>query len=130
MLDEHSWSAADASEGASEAGHLANGTDAAASDVSHPGSADDGLQGVSHHALVVGHGAYIREAVGHLVEDLDCSLPPGVKLSRLFSPCPNTGIGRFIFTLSKSEHGPVLSAVRCVFTNRKDHLGNLKAAEH
>lgn len=130
MLEEHSWSTADASDGASEAGHVANGTDAAASDVSHTGSADDGLCGVPYHVLVVGHGAYIREAVGHLVEDLECSLSPGVKPSRLFSPCPNTGIGRFIFTLSRSEQGPVLSAVRCVFVNRKDHLEKLKAAEH
>ncbi|KAG7225599.1 hypothetical protein INR49_005005, partial [Caranx melampygus] len=82
-------------------------------------------QGLSVHALVVSHGAYIRVAIRHLVEDLKCSLPPGVKTSQLFSPCPNTGISRFILTLSQSECGPVLSAARCVFTNRKDHLENL-----
>lgn len=124
MLDEHGWSTPDASEGASEAGDRVNATDA--SDVVLSGSADDGLQGVSVHALTVSHGTYISEAIRHLVEDLKCSLPAGVKISRLFSPCPNTGIGRFILTLSKSESGPVLSASRCVFTNRKDHLENLK----
>lgn len=101
-----------------------NGAAAAAT-----GSADDGLQGVSVHVLAVSHGAYIRVAVKHLVEDLECSLPAGVKMSHLFSPCPNTGISRFILTLSRSESGPVLSAARCVFTNRKDHLESLAAAE-
>ncbi|XP_044200006.1 fructose-2,6-bisphosphatase TIGAR B [Thunnus albacares] len=127
LLDEHGWSAPDASAGAGAA--AANMTAAAATDVALDGSADDGLQGVSVHALVVSHGAYIRVAIRHLVEDLKCSLPPGVKMSHLFSPCPNTGISRFILTLIQSESGPVLSTARCVFTNRKDHLENLTAAE-
>nr|XP_046234570.1 fructose-2,6-bisphosphatase TIGAR B [Scatophagus argus] len=129
MLDEHGWSGPDASAGASGAGDAADGTEAAASDVTVGPSADDGLQGVSLHALAVSHGAYIRVAIRHLVEDLNCSLPAGVKMSHLFSPCPNTGISRFILTLRRSESGPVLSAARCVFTNRKDHLENLTAAE-
>lgn len=116
MLDEHSLSGPEASSGASAAG------DAAASDAPPGGSADDGLQGVSVHALVVSHGAYIRVAVRHLVEDLECAIPAGVKMSHLFSPCPNTGISRFILTLSQSESGPVLTAARCVFANRKNHL--------
>ncbi|KAF0029967.1 hypothetical protein F2P81_019072 [Scophthalmus maximus] len=123
MWDEHGSPGPDASAGASGAGA------AAASDPASGGSADDGLQGLSAHALVVSHGAYIRVAVVHLVEDLKCSLPPGVKMSQLFSPCPNTGISRFILTLAQSDSGPVLSAARCVFTNRKDHLENLTAAE-
>lgn len=123
MLDEHGLSGPDVSSGASAAG-------AAASDVAPSGgSAHDGLQGVSAHALVVSHGAYIRVACRHLVEDLKCALPAGVKAPHLFSPCPNTGVSRFIFTLSQSESGPVLSAARCVFTNRKEHLENLTAAE-
>ncbi|GAA6221096.1 fructose-2,6-bisphosphatase TIGAR B-like isoform X1 [Lates japonicus] len=129
MLDEHGSSGPDASAGASAVGDAANGTAATAFDVASGGPADNGLQGVSVHALVVSHGAYIRVAIRHLVEDLKCSLPPGVKMSHLFSPCPNTGISRFILTLSRAESGPVLSAARCVFTNRKDHLENLTAAE-
>lgn len=129
MLDERGWSGPDASAGASEAGGAANGPAAAASGIAPVGSAEDGLQGVSVHALVVSHGAYIRVAVKHLVEDLQSSLPAGVKMSQLFSPCPNTGISRFIITLSQSESRPVLSAARCVFTNRKDHLENLTAAQ-
>lgn len=124
MLDEHGWSRPDASAGAAD--DAANGTAASASDVVPRGSADDGLQGVSVHALVVSHSAYIRVAIKHLVEDLKCSVPAGVKT---FSPCPNTGISRFVLTLSQSECGPVLSAARCIFTNRKDHLENLTAAE-
>ncbi|XP_073337301.1 fructose-2,6-bisphosphatase TIGAR B isoform X2 [Pagrus major] len=127
MLDEHGWSRPDASAGSSEAEDSANDTAAAASALG--ASADDGLQGVPVHVLAVSHGAYIRVAVKHLVEDLECSLPAGVRMSQLFSPCPNTGISRFIFTLSRSDSSPVLSAVRCVFTNRKDHLENLTAAE-
>ncbi|KAM3858963.1 fructose-2,6-bisphosphatase TIGAR B [Diretmus argenteus] len=128
MLEDHGWSGLSAAAGLTEAGAAGNGTTAAVSDFAPGGLADDGLQGVSVHALVVCHGAYIRIAIRHLVEDLDCSLPVGVKMSQLFSPCPNTGISRFIFTLSQGASGPVLSSVRCVFTNRKDHLENLKDA--
>ncbi|XP_029351449.1 fructose-2,6-bisphosphatase TIGAR B [Echeneis naucrates] len=129
MLDEHGSSWLDASAGASSVSDAANGMAAASADVTSGGSGDDGLQGLSAHVLVVSHGAYIRVAIRHLVEDLNCSLPRGVKMSQLFSPCPNTGISRFILTLSQTESGPVLSAARCVFTNRKDHLENLTAAE-
>nr|XP_019948065.1 PREDICTED: fructose-2,6-bisphosphatase TIGAR B-like isoform X1 [Paralichthys olivaceus] len=129
MLEEHGSCGSDASEGALAAGDATKVTAAAASDVASVGAADDGLQGLALHALVVSHGAYIRVAVGHIVDDLKCSLPAGVKMSQLTAPCPNTGIGRFIFTLSPSECGPVLSAARCVFTNRKDHLEELTAAE-
>ncbi|XP_061571184.1 fructose-2,6-bisphosphatase TIGAR B-like isoform X1 [Cololabis saira] len=124
MLEEHSSSDPDTSAGAA-AGQSA----AAASQTSAGSSADDGLQGVSVHALVVSHGAYIRVAIRHLVEDLECTVPAGEKVSQLFSPCPNTGVSRFILTLSPSESGPVLSAARCVFTNRKEHLENLTDAE-
>lgn len=129
MSDERGWSGPDASTGASAAGGTAKGAVAAASAVASGDPADDGLGGVSVHVLVVSHGAYIRVAVKHLVEDLKCSLPAGAKVSQLFSPCPNTGISRFILTLSQSESGPVLSAARCIFTNRKDHLENLTPAE-
>uniref|UniRef100_A0A3Q0QVC6 TP53 induced glycolysis regulatory phosphatase b n=1 Tax=Amphilophus citrinellus TaxID=61819 RepID=A0A3Q0QVC6_AMPCI len=129
MLDEHCSSGSAASSGASTSREVAQGTAAAASDAPPHGSADDGLQGVPVHALVVSHGAYIRVAIRHLVEDLSCSLPAGAKMSQVFSPCPNTGISRFVLTLTQSESGPVLSAARCVFTNRKNHLENLPDAE-
>ncbi|KAM8908188.1 fructose-2,6-bisphosphatase TIGAR B [Spinachia spinachia] len=117
MLDEH-CRPAPGSDGA------ANGAEGGGSGA----AAEDGLPGVPVHALVVSHGAYIRVAVKHLVEDLKSSLPAGVKASQLFSPSPNTGVSRFVFTLSRGEGAPLLAACRCVFTNRKDHLGNLSAA--
>ncbi|KAF7668549.1 hypothetical protein LDENG_00004990 [Lucifuga dentata] len=120
MLDDHGWSGPDPCAGAAEAGAVGSAP---------VGSADDGLEGVSVHALAVSHGAYIRVAIRHFVEDLECSLPPGMKMSQVFSPCANTGISRFILTLSKAKSGPVLSAAHCTFTNRKDHLESLKAAE-
>ncbi|XP_029019609.1 fructose-2,6-bisphosphatase TIGAR B [Betta splendens] len=123
MLDKHGWPGAEAC-----AGVTADG-EAAAAATACDGSADDGVKGVSVHALVVSHGAYIRVAIRHLIEDLRCSLPAGVKVSQLSSPCPNTGVSRFVLTLRPSELGPVLSAARCIFTNRKDHLENLSHAE-
>nr|XP_054595749.1 fructose-2,6-bisphosphatase TIGAR B isoform X1 [Nothobranchius furzeri] len=117
ILDEYASSAQD---GSAEEGPP--GTAAVAPDISSNNSAFDGLQGVPVQVLVVSHGAYIRVAHKHFVEDLMCALPAGVKVSQLLSPCPNTGVSRFLLTLSQTESGPVLSAARCIFTNRKDHL--------
>lgn len=118
VVDAHGWS-----------GQEPGTEDGAVSDSAPCGFASDGLEGVLVHALVVSHGAYIRVVMKHLVEDLKCSLPKATKMSQVFSPCPNTGVTRFILTLKPSESGPVLSAVQCVFINRKDHLLNLEAAE-
>lgn len=122
MLEEHGLSGpAGSAEVELELECCTNG-DADPSGMELSGSADDGLHGVPVHALVVSHGTYINIAIRHLVEDLDCSLPARVKVSHLFCRCPNTGISRFVFTLRKSELGPVLSAAHCIFTNRKHHL--------
>ncbi|XP_016125861.1 fructose-2,6-bisphosphatase TIGAR B-like [Sinocyclocheilus grahami] len=86
------------------------------------GLANDGVQSVPVHTLIVSHGAFIRVSVRHLVEDLQCRLPAGLKMSQVFSPCPNTGISRFIITLRREESGPRASHIQCVFINRKDHL--------
>lgn len=118
VVDAHGWS-----------GQVPGAEAAAVSDSAPCGFASDGLDDVSVHALVVSHGAYLRVAMRHIVEDLKCSLPKTAKMSQVFSPCPNTGISRFILTLKPSESGPVLSAVQCVFVNRKDHLLSLEAAE-
>ena len=118
VVEVHGWSG-------KEAGNMEEDP----SDSAACGFASDGLEGISAHALVVSHGAYIRTAMKHIVEDLNCSLPKAVKMSQVFSPCPNTGITRFILTLKPSESGPVLSSVRCVFINRKDHLLNLEDRE-
>ncbi|TRZ01284.1 hypothetical protein DNTS_001494 [Danionella cerebrum] len=90
------------------------------------GLADDGVKSVPVHALVVSHGAFIRVSVRHLIEDLQCSVPVGVRINQLFSPCPNTGISRFIFSLCREESGLQVSRIHCVFVNRKEHLEELK----
>ncbi|XP_035282005.1 probable fructose-2,6-bisphosphatase TIGAR A [Anguilla anguilla] len=93
------------------------------------GRPDDGLLGVSAHALVVSHGAYMRIAVRHLVEDLGCSVPANAKTSQLFSACPNTGVCRFVFTLRPTDSDPAPVACRCVFINRKEHLKAAKGTD-
>lgn len=122
MLEEHGASGPAGSAGIqSELGRCTNG-DADPSGVELSGSGDDGLHGVPVHVLAVSHGTYINLAIRHLVEDTDCSPPAGVKVSQLFCRCPNTGVSRFLFTLGRTEQGPVLLATHCLFTNRKHHL--------
>uniref|UniRef100_A0A8C6T909 fructose-2,6-bisphosphate 2-phosphatase n=1 Tax=Neogobius melanostomus TaxID=47308 RepID=A0A8C6T909_9GOBI len=118
VVEAHGWS-----------GQEPGTEDGDVSDSAPCGFASDGLEGVSVHALVVSHGAYIRVFMKHVLEDLKCSLPKGATTSHVSSPCPNTGITRFIFTVKPSEPAPVLSDARCVFIYRKDHLVNLEAAE-
>ncbi|CAL8318828.1 unnamed protein product [Lota lota] len=99
------------------------------------GGSEDGPEGVGVHALVVSHGAFIRIAVKHLLEELGCSLPAGARASQLSAPCPNTGVSRFLLTLRRAPGqggapgrggGPELAAARCLFTNRKEHLETLE----
>ena len=87
-----------------------------------PGQPDDGLQGTRAHALIVGHGAYIRVAVRYMVEELHCSLPAGSDMKHVLSLCPNTGIGRFVVTVTRGDAGASVTACRCVFVNRRDHV--------
>uniref|UniRef100_A0A8C8BY21 Uncharacterized protein n=1 Tax=Oncorhynchus tshawytscha TaxID=74940 RepID=A0A8C8BY21_ONCTS len=117
MVDDHGCSGQSSTAVGRGAGATESGTDGPL-----PGLPDNGMEGVPLHALVVSHGAYIRVAVRHFVEDLQCSLPQGLKMSTVLSACPNTGISRFVLIVSPTESGLALSAVRCVFTNRKDHL--------
>ncbi|XP_043092123.1 fructose-2,6-bisphosphatase TIGAR B isoform X2 [Puntigrus tetrazona] len=93
------------------------------------GLADDGVLDVPVHALIVSHGAFIRVSVRHLVEDLQCCLPAGLKMNQIFSPCPNTGISRFIISLRREESGPRASRIQCIFINRKDHLHDIKKSD-
>lgn len=90
------------------------------------GLANDGLENVRVHALVVSHGAFIRVAVRHLVDGLNCSLPEGLKMSQVYSACPNTGICRFVITIRTEDKVPRPVALHCVFINRKDHLASLR----
>lgn len=93
------------------------------------GLASDGVHKVPVHALIVSHGAFIRVSVRHLVEDLQCCLPAGLKMNQVFSPCPNTGISRFIITLHREESNLRAARIQCVFINRKDHLDDVKNSD-
>ncbi|XP_070971807.1 probable fructose-2,6-bisphosphatase TIGAR A isoform X1 [Oncorhynchus clarkii lewisi] len=86
------------------------------------GKPDDGTRDVPAHALVVSHGALIRVAMRYLVDELKCPLPQGLDMSHVIALCPNTGICRFIFTVTKGDAGVTLSAIRCVFINRCEHI--------
>ncbi|XP_060758819.1 fructose-2,6-bisphosphatase TIGAR B isoform X2 [Neoarius graeffei] len=90
------------------------------------GLTNDGVENLRAHALVVSHGAFIRVAVRHLVDGLHCSLPEGLKMSQVYSACPNTGICRFVITLQMEQDVPRPIALHCIFINRKDHLISLK----
>ena len=78
------------------------------------------------HVLAVSHGGFIRVAVKHLLEELGCTPPDGARPAQLTAPCPNTGVSRFLFTLRRAAGAVELTAARCVFTNRKEHLEWLK----
>ncbi|XP_068459548.1 probable fructose-2,6-bisphosphatase TIGAR A [Clinocottus analis] len=86
------------------------------------GKADDGVRGVPVHALVVTHGAYMCVAVRFFVEELHCSLPPGSDKAHMFALSPNTGLCRFLLTVSKEDDRFKLSGIRCVFVHRGDHV--------
>ncbi|XP_056454309.1 probable fructose-2,6-bisphosphatase TIGAR A [Gadus chalcogrammus] len=89
------------------------------------GRADEGLGALGApgvHALLVGHGAYIRSAVRHLLQALGCLPPPGVDHAHMLSLSPNTGLSRFVLTLARDQGGLAIRGVRGVFVHRADHL--------
>ncbi|XP_033881415.3 fructose-2,6-bisphosphatase TIGAR isoform X2 [Acipenser ruthenus] len=95
----------------------------------HEASADavDGAVDLQVHVLVVSHGTYMRNVVKYLVEELQCTLPQSLKMSHVFSACPNTGMCRFRIAV---DHSTGLSpCVDCVFINRNDHFGSLDTHE-
>ncbi|KAL7862592.1 hypothetical protein SRHO_G00115760 [Serrasalmus rhombeus] len=97
-------------------------TQAAETDGPLAGRPDDGVHNVPAHALVVTHGAYMRVAVRYFIKDLACSVPLGSDMIQVFSACSNTGMCRFIVTLKCSDSDVVLSSMKCVFVNRRDHI--------
>ncbi|XP_035982830.1 probable fructose-2,6-bisphosphatase TIGAR A isoform X2 [Fundulus heteroclitus] len=105
-------------------GHAAAAAAAAAAPEGSPaeGEAEDGVRGMPVHALVVTHGAYMREAVRYFVEELHCSFPSSWDQSHMFSLSPNTGICRFTLRTAKEGSKFVLLGMRCVFIHRADHI--------
>nr|XP_002195978.4 fructose-2,6-bisphosphatase TIGAR isoform X2 [Taeniopygia guttata] len=75
--------------------------------------------------LVVSHGAYMRNWIGHLVSDLNCTLPANLTKSQLSSVSPNTGVSHFIIKL---ENGNLLKPnITCVCLNQDSHLVDVGA---
>ncbi|XP_010881799.1 probable fructose-2,6-bisphosphatase TIGAR A isoform X2 [Esox lucius] len=86
------------------------------------GKPDDGTRDIPAHALVVSHGALIRVAMRYFVDELKCPLPQGLDMSHVIALCPNTGICRFIMSVEEVDASVTLSAIRCVFINRCEHI--------
>ncbi|XP_072291844.1 probable fructose-2,6-bisphosphatase TIGAR A [Eucyclogobius newberryi] len=84
--------------------------------------AHDGIQEAPVHALVVTHGAYMREAVRYFMEELNCSIPQVLDKSHMLSLSPNTGLCRFIVSVEKERDWFRLMQIHCVFMHRVDHL--------
>lgn len=75
--------------------------------------------------LVVSHGAYMRNWIGYLVSDLNCTLPANLTKSQLSSVSPNTGVSHFIIKL---ENGNLLKPnITCVCLNQDSHLVDVGA---
>jgi len=100
--------------------------------------ADDPAARLSANMLVVSHGGFISQLLGHFADDFDCCLPGGVKIASTVTP--NAGLSRFLVTVSRSEdmdrtesrsedvdrteRDCAAVCVRCVALHDKDHLAN------
>lgn len=91
-----------------------------------PSSAGSGSSTVlDANILVVSHGAYMRNWIGYMVSDLNCTLPANLTKSQLSSVSPNTGVSHFIIKL---ENGNLLKPnITCVCLNQDSHLVDVGA---
>lgn len=69
--------------------------------------------------LVVSHGGFIRELIGHLYEDHDCK---GIPEKNWKVVTPNTGISKFELEFDLTA-GRLVDVV-CTLFKHKDHLGS------
>jgi len=83
------------------------------------------------NVLVVSHGGFISQLLGHFADDFNCCLPGGAKITSTVTP--NAGLSRFFVTVTQSDNGDrsnrteyagKLVWVRCVALHDKDHLAN------
>jgi len=89
-------------------------------------------QRVCANVLVVSHGGFISQLLGHFADDFSCCLPGGTKITSTVTP--NAGLSRFFVTISRCEDGEKNSEtmeydgksvwLRCVALHDKDHLAN------
>ena len=57
----------------------------------------------------------------HFIEDFNCKVPGGK--GHAMRVCPNTGVSRFMVTLSELDWQPT---VTCLLIHDKDHLKSLQ----
>jgi len=101
-----------------------NSDDAAVQSSSSP------LRRLCANVLVVSHGGFISQLLGHFADGYDCCLPCGGKIATTVTP--NAGLSRFLVTVAPSdvenendpEYGRNLVSIRCVALHDKDHLAN------
>lgn len=70
--------------------------------------------------LVVSHGGLLKELVAHFIEDFQCKVPGGK--SHALRICPNTGVSRFMVSLSEDDGQPTIT---CLLIHDKDHLRSM-----
>lgn len=88
------------------------------------------------NVLVVSHGGFISQLLGHFADDFDCRRPGGdAKISVMVTP--NAGLSRFLVTVSprcSDTNDPTCSSgrsvsIQCLTLHDKDHLANNVDAE-
>ena len=73
------------------------------------------------NVLLVSHGGWIRELIGHMLQDHSCS---GIPIKSWMQVCPNTGITQF--HISVYRLGDIrLASAECVLFQCKKHLEEL-----
>ena len=86
--------------------------------------------GLCANVLVVSHGGFISQLLGHFADDFNCCLPGGEKITSTVTP--NAALSRFLVTVSQNDddnkNDPECVRnfvwIRCVALHDKDHLAN------
>ena len=73
------------------------------------------------NVLLVSHGGWIRELLGHLLEDYSCS---GIPIKRWQVCTPNTGITKFNIGIY-IEGDVLVASADCILFQCKRHLNSI-----
>ena len=91
------------------------------------------------NVLVVSHGGFISQLIGHFADEHDCRLPGGARIA--YTVTPNAGLSRFLVSISPRSdgddagnrndpdplvvgNGKMLVRIQCIVLHDKDHLAN------
>ena len=95
---------------------------------------DDAVARSTHvcaNVLVVSHGGFICQLLGHFADDFNCCLPGGAKIG--YTVTPNAALSRFFVTVTRNDNDDKTNLtecarklvwVRCVTLHDKDHLAS------